>query len=287
MNDINDLRHALEIETADLSARFPVDRIRRRARRLRVWPRVTMATAAVVAVAAGAVPATALLSGSGRAADIAGQTSWTSPCPPEPSAESDRDIRTLGPMVETGAIVDLPAKDGLYDVLLSLVGTRDTPGFAVAFRDRDTCEVDAWYTAGVGRDDRTGDIPDRRSGNGAYPFFTIQLPLGENRVLDVGLYTREAHRITVASEGEAAAAKMARNAETGWTLFWVERSATPLPDRFSTLRPYGGPDQVVLAAYDPEGRLLHTAEGRLVGEDVWNPQYNWWPADDPRTSPTP
>ncbi|MCM0674044.1 hypothetical protein NCC78_04915 [Micromonospora phytophila] len=158
-------------------------------------------------------------------------------------------------------------------MLIGLEGTRDQPGFIVAFRDQETAAVQVWDTLGFGRESN-GDIAGKRAGDPAYQFLSSQLALGPNKVLDIGLYTRAAHRITVTSEGHATDAHIAKNAATGWTFFWVQRSARPLPtDRFATPEHYRGPEQVTVTAYDGAGRPQHTATGGpLVGGSVQNPR---------------
>ncbi|MFD0970386.1 hypothetical protein [Plantactinospora endophytica] len=233
----------------------------------------TLAAAAAVVAAVGVVPVVMTVGGSSPASDAVGQVSGASPCPTLSSDNPGGELQTLGPLVETGATLDAPNLDARYDVLIGLVGTRDQPGFVVAFRDRHTRVVQVWDNHGLGRDS-SGDFAGKRAGEPAHQFFSAQLALGPDRVLDVGLYSRAAHRITVSSEGHPTDAESTRNTATGWTFFWVQRSARPLPpDRFTSPGDYQGPEKVTVAAYDAAGRPQHTdSGGPHVGGGVQNPR---------------
>ncbi|WP_422769848.1 hypothetical protein ACN28C_24380 [Plantactinospora sp. WMMC1484] len=269
MRDIHDLRQALDAETADLTVHMPAELIRRRAHRLRM--RRTAVAAAAVVVAAVASTAT-LVAGAGPAADVAGPGISTAECPgPTGDPMALRD--PLGPLTATGAVLDVPDVPARYDVLTGLTGTSDAPGLVVVFRDRRTGIAQVWDTRGLARDPG-GDLAGKRAGDPPHQFVSGQLALGPHRVLDVGLYTRVAHRITVASEGRGTDAVTTRSAVSGWTLFWVQRDATPLPpDRFETPGEYQGPERVTVTAYDHAGRAQHTVTGGPhVGGSVQNPR---------------
>ncbi|MEE6258096.1 hypothetical protein [Plantactinospora sonchi] len=288
MRDIHDLRHALDAETTDLAVHIPPDLIRRRAHRIRTRRR-TVVAAAVVAVVAGAVSTVTAVSGAGPASEVAGPPSWTSPCPSPPN-DPIGEADALGPLVETGAVFDAPNGNIRYDVLIGFTGTVDEPGFVVAFRDQQAGTVEVWDTTLEVRDP-SGDLAGKRADDPPRQFFSSQLELGPNTVLDVGFYTRTAHRITVASEGAATAAETSRNAATGWTLFWVQRRATPLPpERHTVPEFYEGPEQVTLTAYDAVGQPQHSITGGLgVGGSVHTRDGSGPPDDQasPSTAPIP
>jgi hypothetical protein len=283
MRDINDLRHALDAETADLTVHLPADLIRRRARRVRMRQASVVAAAAVLAVAALAVPTVLLSDGSSPGYDAAGQMPQVPWCPAPSPSDS---IPSLGPLVETGVTLDAPNVNTRYDVLLGLTGTRDQPGFVIAFRDRHTGMVEPWDTTVLGRGAK-GDFPGKRAGDPAHQFQSSQLTLGPKSVLDVGLYSRAAHRITVTSQGRATAARTALNAATGWTFFWAQRAAAPLPPGHNTTPDeYHGPEQLTLTAYDADGRPQHTVKGGFdIGHNVQNPR-DHQPSDEGKPSKT-
>lgn len=280
MNDIDDLRHALDAETANLTLHIPASLIRRRARRVRIRQGATLAVAAAVILAIGTGPAVMMVGGSSPASDAAGQVPGASPTPCPPP------LHSLGPLVETGAILEAPNVNARYDVLIGLIGPRDSPDFVVAFRDRQTGAVEVWDILGLGRNPN-GDVAGKRAGDPVHQFVSSQLALGPNSVLDVGLYSRAAHRITVASEGHATDAATRRNTATGWTIFWVQRSAKPLPpDRFATPGEYRGPEKVTIAAYAATGLPQHTDPGGPhVGGSVQNPR-DGSPPQEVTPSPT-
>jgi hypothetical protein len=119
-----------------------------------------------------------------------------------------------------------------------------------------------------------------------WQFYSSQLPLTAGRVLDVGIYSGSAHRITVASEGHTSDAHVMENAATGWTFFWVQRTAKPLPaDANVGSQEYQGPERLTITAYDAEGRTLHTVTGGFhTGNRAQNPRDH---GPDPQGSPTP
>ncbi|MGW0435760.1 hypothetical protein ACWDV4_24870 [Micromonospora sp. NPDC003197] len=214
-----------------------------------------------------------VVSRSGPTSGDVGQVSGGPACRPLFPDHQEDEIAGLGPLVETGATLDAPNVNARYDVLIGLIGTRDQPSFVVAFRDPHTGAIQVWDTSRFGRDP-SGDLAGKRDGDPPHQFFSSQLALGPNSVLDVGLYSRTAHRITVTSEGHAADAETTRNAETGWTLFWVQRSAKPLPpDRFTTSGEYQGPERVTITAYGTTGQPQHIDPGGPhVGGSVQNPR---------------
>lgn len=282
MKDIDDLRHALAAETADLAVHLPPETIRRRARRLRVRRSAGIAAAGALAVVALATPTVLLNGGSGYQA--------AGPMPPasEPACPTPADphgkITWLGPLVETGVTLDAPHVNARYDVLLGLLyapvyaspgSDQQLPGygFVIAFRDQKTGAVQNWDMLGLGRDPN-GDFPGKRPGDPGHQFQSSQLTLGPNSVLDVGLYSRSAQRITVASEGRATEARTAQNAATGWTFFWVRRDAAPLPEGHNTTPvEYTGPEQLTITAYDVAGKVQHSVTGGFhVGHHAQNPR---------------
>lgn len=267
MRDIHDLRDALHAETTDLTVQIPPETIRRRAHRIRIRQRVGLAAAFVV-VAAGAAATIPLLTESGPAYEAAGPRPLAAPCPTAPVAATNEILDSL---VETDVVLEAP--NAQYDVLIGLTGTPDEPSFVVAFRDHATSTVRVWDTV-VAQRDPSGDLTGKEAGDGKFQFLSSQLALKPNLVLDVGFYTRTAHRITVASGGSATDAETTRDAATGWTLFWAQRRATPLPpERHTVPEFYQGPEQVTLTAYDADGRPQHTVTGGPgVGGSVHNPR---------------
>ncbi len=266
MRDINDLRDRLVAETAHLTVDISPDVIRRRARGVRMRRAAATAVAAALTVAALVVPGALLLGGSTPASDVGGGDVPSS-CP-RPNEDA-----TLGPLVETGTTLDAPNLGTQFDVLIGFVGTRDQPGFVLAFHDQHTGEVRMWDITGLARDS-LGDLPGKHPEDPTFQFLSKQLTLGPNSVLDVGLYTRSANRITVASEGRETDAQTRVNAETGWTLFWAQRTAAPLPlEHNVTAEEYQGPERLTLTAYDAAGRPQHAVTGGpFVGHYVQNPR---------------
>lgn len=288
MRDTDDLRRALSAETAHLTVHIPVQAIRRRARGVRVRRSATVAVAGGLAVLAVAAPIVLLRGGS--AADGAPLRPAAPPtCPTTPAASPSASPgvpETLGPLADTGSVLD--AAGGVsYDVLIGLQGTREQPTFVIAFRNRNTGAVEVWQMVGLLRGEE-GDLPSKMGGDPHYQFLSDQLTLEPRRVLDVGLYTRTAHRITVASEGRETDAETALNTPTGWTLFWVERSAAPVPPVYNTTaEAYTGPEVPTLTAYDANGRTQHTVTGGVfVGNRVQNPR-DHQPDTEESPSPTP
>jgi hypothetical protein len=271
MRDVDDLRRALDAETADLTIHISADVIRRRARNVRMRQASVMA-AAVLAVAAPAVPTVLLAGGSSPSYDIAAPMS-KEPCPTPVHSVWQRSAPSIGPLVETGVTLDAPNLNTRYDVLLGLIGPRDQPGFVIGFRDRDTGVVEFWDTTGLSRGPN-GDFAGKRAGDPTHRFQSSQLTLGPHEVLDVGLYSRAAHRITVASEGRATDARTTRSAATGWTFFWARRTAAPLPPNHNTTaEEYRGPERLTLTAYDAADGPQHTVTGGYhIGHHVQNPR---------------
>jgi hypothetical protein len=260
VRNTDDLRHALAAETAHLTVHIPIQTVRRRARGIRVRRSATVAVAGTVAALAVAAPIV-LLRGGPSTYNVPQPPAAPPTCPTTPPA-SPRVPETLGPLAETGSVLDAAGAVS-YDVLIGLEGTRDEPVFVIAFRDRNTGEVEVWQMVGLLRG-RGGDLPSKTGGAPYYQFLSDQLTLGPRRVLDVGLYTRTAHRITVASEGRESDADTALNAPTGWTLFWVERSAAPVPSSYSG-------QQRAEPARPPAGRRGVTEPDPVLREPRYRP----------------
>lgn len=283
MRNIDDLRHALDAETADVAVHLPADAIRRRARGIRTRRAFAMGGAAVFVVAALAVPLALSAGGTGASYEVGGQPPPAAACPTKNAGGAPPSLSD--PPVGTGTMLDAPELGKRYEAVLALIGPPSHPGFVVGFRDLNTGVVEQWDTTGLARD-RNGDFPGKYASDPSFQFYSGQLALGPNRVLDVGLYTRAAHRITVASEGRATPARTQRNAATGWTFFWVERAARPLPpDANTTSEEYQGPERLTLTAYDTAGRVQHTVTGGFhIGHAVQNPR-DHQPVEEP-TTPT-
>jgi hypothetical protein len=281
MHDTEFLRQAMRAETTDLPMYLPIDRIHRRARGLRAVRRATVAGACALVVAAVAVPGYALLDRARPAGQPVGGppvTATASQCAHPTFGAPDYPL--LGPVVATGA--RLEGRGGPWDIVLALTGPRQYPDFTVAFLDAQTGEDRLWDMTGV----RPGPEGDFSAKGRTYQFLSHQLPLAPNRVLDMGIYSRTAARITVASEGHGVDAHISPNAATGWTFFWVERTARPLPaDALNGPQEYTGPERLTITAYDAAGHILHTITGGFnIGGRPSNPRDN---SPDPHGSPTP
>ncbi|GIF62085.1 hypothetical protein Ais01nite_01200 [Asanoa ishikariensis] len=244
MPDLDELRRALHDATEDLHSNVTMDRIRRRVRSRRVLRNTAVAAGVALVVSAVAVPA---LDRTPRGGDPAANPPATaSACPGPP---------WLGVPLDTGVNIQEPG-GRTYAVVIGLLGTPDHAGFTTAFRDGSTGQVVAWDLIGLPRDASGGFTVEGQT----WWFQSSQLVLGANRVLDVGVYGGAAARITVASEGRASEATLA-SAE-GWTLFWVQRTAKPLPTDANTgPRGYQGPERLSITAYDTAGQPLHTVTG--------------------------
>jgi hypothetical protein len=283
MPDTEYLRQAMHTETADLAIHLPIDRIHRRARGLRARRTATAAAAFAVVISAMAVPAFALFDNAGRGDGLrfgGAPTSSPSACP-TPALGSPGTPALLGPAVETGASIE--GSDGKrYAVVAALTDKRNDPLFTLAFRDEQTGDVRAWHMIEVPRGSR-GDFTAKGR---TWQFESTQLPLSADRVLDVGIYAGTAARITVASDGQGSDAHISRNAVTGWTFFWAERTARPLPvDANVGPQEYTGPERLTITAYDATGQVRHTVTGGFdTGNRTQNPRDN---ARDPNGVPTP
>jgi hypothetical protein len=287
MTDIEYLRQAMHAETTDLPMRMPVDRIHRRARGLLAVRIAAVGAAFALVVSAAAVPAFALFdrAGSTGGGQVGGGQvggplpASSSAC--DPALGSEGTWGLLGPPVDTGSSIEGPDQQR-YDVVIALTGERDDPWFTVAFRNQRTGHTRAWDMIEVPRGSR-GDF----AGKGRTWYFqSSQLPLSGGRVLDAGIYSRAAHRITVASEGRVSEARISHNAATGLTFFWVERTTRPLPaDANVGPQEYEGPERLTITAYDAAGQPQHTVTGGFnTGNHTQNPRDN---SPDPHATPTP
>ena len=302
MRDVNDLRHALQVGSADIVIQVSPQTVVRRVRQVRLR-RYGVAGAGVVALAAMMVPVL-LLGGGGPGSTglvIGAASVPTSPSPdPSPMASASAEPCTpppatkpgyasLGPLVDTGVILDAPNLGKRFDTLIGFYGTVEQPLFAVVFRDLTLNCDEPWDMVGLVRA-TDGDLPGKYGGAGLYQFLSLQLDFGPRDVLDLGLYTRTAARLTVTTEGQESDAHTAVNAETGWTLFWVRRAAARLPTGYNTTPvPYAGPEVPTVTAYDQAGNVQHTVTGGVfVGSGVQNPRDN---SPDPlpsgQTDPSP
>jgi hypothetical protein len=110
-----------------------------------------------------------------------------------------------------------------------------------------------------------GTISGKYDADPHFMFFSSQIALGPDDVVDVGVYAGSACRVTVKSEGKESDAATAHNDDSGWTLFWVRRAAAPLPPGYNSTS----------VAYDGSGRVQDTVTGGfLVGNQVQNPRDN-------------
>lgn len=281
MPDTEYLRRAMHAETTDLPMHIPIDRIHRRARGLRALRTAAVAAGFVLVVSALAVPGFVLFQGARPAGGLqAGGLVGPSGCPtPELGARGMPSL--LGPVVETGTSIKGPEQKS-YDIVLALTGERNDPQFTIAFRDQQTGYVRPWDMIEVPR----GPNGDFAAKGKTWQFESSQLPLGADRVLDIGIYSGAAHGISVASEGHSSEAHLAQNAVTGWTFFWVERIAKPLPaDANVSPQEYKGPERLTITAHDAAGRPQHAVTGGFhTGTRTQNPRDN---SPDPHGTPTP
>jgi hypothetical protein len=296
MRDVNDLRHALEVGSADVVIQVSPQAVVRRVRRVR-WRRGALVGSALLTVAAMVVPVVLLGGNAGSGTGVVGigavPTPITPPSPnptPGPSGSAGASAspklcdespkmtatyRWLGPLVDTGVVLDAPNLGKRFETLMGFYGTVEQPVFAIVFRDLALNCDEAWDNVGLLRA-TDGDLPGKYGGAGVFQFLSQQLDFGPRDVLDLGFYTRSAARVTVTSEGHESDAQTAVNAETGWTFFWVRRDAARLPDHYNTTPvPYTGPEVPTLTAYDQAGQVQHTVTGGLfVGGGVQNPRDN-------------
>jgi hypothetical protein len=284
MRSINELRRGLDAETADLVVDIPLEVIRTRVRRVRMRRATRIAVGAALTVAAMVTPVLILGRGTAPQPTVAAPPSAStseSACP-TPSAASPLPAGAplevgggLGPFVSTGVTFDAPNLNTQFDVLVGISGTRDTPVFTIGFRNRNTGQTEPWDGTVLARDAQ-GDLPGRTADGVARRFFSVQLILGPNRVLDVGFYTRAPQRVTVTSENRPTDAEISLNVETGWSLFWAVRDAAPLPPDYNMSQVvYDGPENVTLTAYNAAGNVEYTVTGGVfVGNRVQNPRDN-------------
>lgn len=285
MPDIDYLRQAMHAETTDLPMNIPIDRIHRRARGLRTLRVATVVAASTLVISGVAVSGFALFDRAPSAGDLyAGAPAASSPssCEEIPALGSTGARPLLGPIVETGVSIEGPDQKR-YDVVFAVNGERNDPLFNVAFRDRQTGDARPWDMGMLPPPGPDGGFTAKGV---TWWFESSQLPLAAGRVLDMGIYSGTAHRITVASEGRSSDANVTQNTATGWTLFWVERTAKPLPAE-ANVGPdeYQGPERLTITAYDAAGRRQHTVTGGFhIGSRTQNPRDN---SPDPHGSPTP
>jgi hypothetical protein len=273
----------MHTETADLTMHIPMERIHRRARGLRALRSAAVAAAFAVVVSAAAVPGFALVHNARQTGGLqtGGPPASVSSACPAPALGSPGTPALLGAVVETGASIE-GAGGKRYDVVLALTGERKDPLFTAAFRDQQTGYVRPWHMIEVPR----GPAGEFAAKGRTWRFQSSQLPLGADSVLDAGIYGGTAHRITVASEGHGSDAHVSENAVTGWTFFWVQRTAKPIPaDANGGPQEYTGPERLTITAYDAAGRPDHTVTGGTeTGIRMQNPRDN---SPDPRGTPTP
>jgi hypothetical protein len=276
MRGIDDLRRELDLATADLVSPLSPERVRRRARVVRMRRGAAAGSVAVLATVALAVPAVVLSRGGlgGPVDSPVGQSS--TPADPTPVPENTQkfpDPPALGQVVGTGVTVDGPDQTSL-EVVLYLTGTRDRPNITYGFRDPGTgvirpSSVYVWDRA------PNGELSGKHPEDPTIEFVSCQLVLGPHRVLDLGLYAGRASRISVASEGHATDADTAANAETGWTLFWVERDAAPLPeDALAGPDEYLGPERLTITAYSGARPVADVTGGFHIGHTLQVPSDN-------------
>jgi hypothetical protein len=267
MRNIEDLRQAMAVESAGVVIQVSPDRIRRQARAVRTRRHVIVVVG-ILAVVAMAVPG-ALLVGRPILAPGARASCQTSAATGKPDTQQDQSI-------DTGAVIPVPERHTEVEVVIKLAGSVGQPAFVVGFRDLNDITVH-WPTSTMYLARASdGTISGKYDADPHFMFFSSQIALGPDDVVDVGVYAGSACRVTVKSEGKESDAATAHNDDSGWTLFWVRRAAAPLPPGYnSTSVVYSGPEVLTLTAYDGSGRVQDTVTGGfLVGNQVQNPRDN-------------
>jgi hypothetical protein len=284
MPDIDYLRQAMRDETSDLPMSLTIDRIHRRARGLRTLRRVTLATTLALIAAGVAVSGLVAFDKARPVGGLQAAVPWTSSpsaCPTPALGSAGAPL--LGRAVETDVTVE--GRDGQrYDVVLGLVNDPGGPWFTVAFRNQQTGDTQPWDMTGL--HGGPGGVFTAKAKGQTFYFLSSQLQLDVDHVLDIGIYSGAADRITVASEGHGSEAHVTRNAATGWTLFWVQRNAKPIPANANVgPQEYQGPERLTITAYNAGGQPQHTVTGGLfTGHYTQNPRDD---SPDPHASPTP
>ncbi|MEU5939050.1 hypothetical protein ABZ807_07635 [Micromonospora sp. NPDC047548] len=280
MSDLDDFRKAMRAETANLSLHITPDGIRRRARGIRATRLGTATAAVALAASALAVPGYMLVGNEqGGQLQAGSLPTLSSPACPTPSLGEGASLPSS--TVETGINIEGPDRKQ-FTVVLALTGNPDDVLFTIAFRDKQTGYTVPWDMVGISR----GPGESFSAKGKTWHFQTGQLPLEAGRVVDVGIYSGVASRITVASEGRSSDAHLTQAAVNDWTFFWAVRSAKPLPPEANNgPKEYVGPERLTITAYDSTGRIKHTVTGGFhTGNRVQNPRDN---SGEPHATPTP
>jgi hypothetical protein len=274
MRNIDDLRQALAAESAGVVIQVSPERVRRRARAVRTRRNATVV--GLLAVVAMAVPGV-LLVGRPILAPGSGASCPTSAATGEPDAKPSGEPGTqLDQSIGTGVLIPVPERHTQVEVVIKLVGTVQQPAFVVGFCDLNDSAVRWPTTIMYLARAPDGTISGKYDSDPHFRFFSSQVALGPDDVLDAGVYAGSAGRVTVTSEGRESDAATAHSDASGWTLFWVRRVAAPLPPGYnSTPVTYTGPEVLTLTAYDGSGRVQDTVTGGfLVGNQVQDPRDN-------------
>jgi len=254
--NVDEFRRVLHADD-ELGAQIPVERIRRRVRQIRARRGAGVTATLAVVVAVVAMLAVTLPGRSaGEQAGVPSGTATTCPSPTFASPVPEVDFTPI----DTGVVV--AAGNGTqYHVTLGVTGPVEDPFLTVEYRDPTGRLADAGTQMEIGPHPG-GDFSGKYTADPTHRFLSVQLPLGPHSVLDMGVYSRPAARISVASAGQPTDAQVRAFPATGWTLFWVRRDAAPLPEGAkSTQTPYQGPEQVTLTAYAAGGTVEHTVNG--------------------------
>jgi hypothetical protein len=274
MRDIEDLRQALDVESAGVVIQVSPDRIRRRARAARTRRNFTVV--GILAVVAVAVPGVLVVGRPILAPGSRGSCSTSAATGEPDSKPSGASGTNLDQSIDTGVVIPVPERHTQVDVVIKLAGTVQQPAFVVGFCDQNDSAVHWPTTIMYLARAPDGTISGKYDADPHFRFFSSQLALGPDDVLDVGVYGGSAGRVTVKSEGRESDAATAHDDASGWTLFWVRRAAAPLPPGYnSTPVTYTGPEVLTLTAYDGSGGVQDTVTGGfLVGNQVQNPRDN-------------
>jgi hypothetical protein len=256
MRTLDEFRHGLATETADLRVDLPVSLIRRRARRIRA--RRTALVAAALAVAL-AIPAGVLVAGLDRSTPEKGPAG---PVCVTPGA--DGTVPWIGAPVEVASGAAFHDTD-VHDVLVGVIYTVDQPVLTVLYHHKATGINEYGVVATLSRTPGgafAGHTPDDDR-----ELVVLRVNYGGVFTLDVGLYAGLADRVTITSDGATVEAKTVVNRAAGWTFFWSRQS------------PPSGQTPVTLTAY-ADDRVVASAPGE-PGPGVWDV-----PTPDPGPPPT-
>jgi hypothetical protein len=242
MRTIDELRHALADETAELTIDVPTRSIRRRARRIR--------TRRAALVAAGLVLALAVPAGV-----LAVKPNHTDVARPGPTCATPSSDNETIPWIGEPVVLDLEDqynRTGRHDVLVGLYGAFDTPSLLVVFRYEATGVQEFVHETRLRRTP-DGGFALRDSADPARRLMNVRMNFGALDVVDVGLYAGWANAVEFHTEGATTRATVVHNEPSGWTLFWARH------DPWSPLAADAA--QIDVSAYATNGEHLTSTPG--------------------------